>query len=254
MNFKYNDILHIPKRAILDVKLTKAFFYKHFSLTASEKRILKNTIVEMQLLANLKAENVNIPKIINEEYIYDEIQIIICNIGVENFETNANKCITLIQKHIPYQCLIIIENDTEFLINACDKRINQKEKDKRTIINYSTTPTISKLYKNEITDLFFKAINFAYIDKTNMETTYKSYVGAIVQMQTSKITGNFLKRHTIRTEEDMINLKSIEEIEKEITILANQIKKETQLNNRVGLNIKIQEKRKEIKELKNKLN
>ena len=44
------------------------------------------------------------------------------------------------------------------------------------------------------------------LDKTNLETTYKSYIQAIVQFQTASITGSFNKRSHSRTEEDIINL------------------------------------------------
>ena len=86
-----------------------------------------------------------------------------------------------------------------------------------------------------------------------METTYKSYIQAIVQFQTASITGSFNKRSHSRTEDDMMLLANIETIEKEIVRLSNQIKKETQLNNRVSLNIEIQNQRKEIEKVKNKL-
>jgi hypothetical protein len=254
LSFPYNNIFNIPEKAILNRKLTKSFFLKNFSLSASEKKVLNNTILSMQWLASLKATNVNIPSIKTEEYVYEEIQVFVCTLPIGMLDAYSTKCIELFQKFIPYQMLVINEDENEFVVNVCDKRINQNDKSKRTVEKYITSQKISKLYKNEVTDQFFKSLDFSILDKTNLETTYKSYIKALIQLQTANITGNFVSRPQKRTEEDMNNLMAIGKLETEIISLANQIKKESQLNNKVALNIKIQGKRKEIEQLKNKLN
>lgn len=253
MSFSFNKIFNIPERSILDKKLTKAFFLKNFDLSVVEKKLLNNSIQSMDWLASIKPTIANIATVVNSNYAYEEIQIFVCTVGDNQLNELADKCIVLMQKYIPYQMIVIVEDETNFVINATDKRINLSDTSKRTIESYSTTTALSKLYKNEITTAFFEALDFSKLDKTNMETTYKSYIQAIVQFQTASITGSFNIRSHRRTEEDMRLLASIETIEKEIVRLSNQIKKETQLNNRVSLNIEIQNQRKEIENIKNKL-
>ena len=124
---------------------------------------------------------------------------------------------------------------------------------KRTIEKYISTPPISKLYKNDVTEGFFNALDFATLDKTTLETTYKSYIHAVVQFQAASLTGAFNRRGRNRTEEDMELLATIESLEKEVVRLTNQIKKETQLNKKVSLNIEIQKQRNQINSLKTKL-
>ncbi|MEC4005512.1 DUF4391 domain-containing protein [Flavobacterium sp. SUN052] len=253
MPFLYNNIFNIPERSVLDKKLTKAFFLKNFDLSATEKKLLNNSIQSMDWMASIKPTIANIPAVVTDNYAYEEIQIMVCTIADNKLNELADKCIVLLQKYIPYQMIVIVEDATHFVINACDKRINLNDSNKRTIENYNTTTAFSKLYKNEIITSFFNALDFSVLDKTNMETTYKSYIQAIVQFQTATITGSFSKRSHSRTEEDMMLLANIETIENEVVRLSNQIKKETQLNNRVSLNIEIQNQRKEIEKIKNKL-
>jgi hypothetical protein len=253
MPFSYNHILKIPERSVLDKKLTKAFFLKNFVLSASEKKLLNNSIQNLDWLASIKPANTNIPAIKNMEYIYEEIQVIVCKVEDNKFEEVANKCIVLLQKYIPYQMLVIVEDSTNFVLNASKKRINLNDTAKRSIESYYTTTTLSKLYKSEMTASFFKALDFLALDKTNMETTYKSYIQAIVQFQMATVTGTYIKRNQRRTAEDMILLSNIETLEKEIISLGNQIKNETRLNNRVYLNIEIQQQRKKIENIKDKL-
>ena len=253
MEFLYNNILHIPERSILDKRLTKAFFLKNFSLSAAEKKLLNNDIQSMTWLASIKPATANIPVLINADYKYEEIQIMVCTVTDNKLNDIAEKCMILFQKYIPYQLLVIVEDANEFRINVCDKRINKAETNKRTIERYFNTISLSKLYKNDLNESFFNALHFNNLDKTNLELLYKSYIQAVVQFQAANITGSYQKRTNKRTDEDMQNLEAIELLERDITSLTSQIKKENQLNEKVQLNIKIQEKRKKIQSIKDTL-
>lgn len=249
--FNYNSILNIPERLLVNKRITKAFFSKNFELKASEKKVLNQVITNMEWLASIKPSTANVPAIKNNTWVYEEIQVMTCS--TQHLENNLQSCIELFQKYIPYQILLIVEDQNEFALNICDKRVNQNDKTKRTIDSYLTTKRISKLYKNKVTSAFFSALDYNQIDKSNLETLYKSYNRAIVQYQTANLTGSYTIRTQQRTDEDMQMLLKIEEIEKEIKRLSSQLKKATQLNDKVSLNVKIQNKRKEIKQIKNKL-
>jgi hypothetical protein len=253
MNTLYQKILNLPEHLRLNKRLTKAFFLKNFALSSAEKKLLNNQIQQMEWLASIKSSNANIPAIRNTQYIYKEIQIMTVTVPNNELLTFGKKSIELLQKYIPYQMLVIVEDDNGFLVNACDKRINLNDNTKRTIEAYLTTVEIPKLYRKLTTTDFFNALDFSTLDKTNMETTYQSYLNAIIQYQAAEVTGTFQKRTQKRTETDMANLLSIEQIEKEIISLASQIQKATQVNEKVALNIKIQQNRKEIETLKDKL-
>lgn len=250
-NYNYNSILNIPERLLVNKRITKAFFSKNFELKASEKKVLNRVITNMEWLASIKPSTANVPAIKNNTWVYEEIQVMTCS--TQHLENNLQSCIELFQKYIPYQILLIVEDQNEFALNICDKRVNQNDKTKRTIDSYLTTTRISKLYKNKVTSAFFSALDYNQIDKSNLETLYKSYNRAIVQYQTANLTGSYTIRTQQRTDEDMQMLLKIEEIEKEIKRLSSQLKKATQLNDKVSLNVKIQNKRKGIESIKDKL-
>ena len=253
MGFPYNSILNIPERNVLDKKLTKAFFLKNFSLSASEKKTLNTSIQQMSWLASIKPVTANIPAVINDEYKYEEIQVMVCTVTDNTLDTHAEKCIQLFQKYIPYQMLVIVEDSNEYQVNVCDKRINKIDTSKRTIERYFNTKTLPKLYKNDLTDSFFKALDFGNLDKTNLELLYKGYIQAVVQFQAASITGSYRKRTNARTIEDMERLEAIEQLQLDILSLTNQIKRVSQLNEKVQLNIQIKNKRDKIEALKQML-
>ena len=253
MSFRYNDILNIPERNLRFHKLTKVFFTKNYSLTAAEKKLLGSTISKMEILAQINPLTSNIVEVVNEVDSYENIFIIVCDIEDTLLEKVAEKCINLIQKYLPQQAVVIVEDDSGFKVNATHKRINQNDKSKLTIESSFTTCTLSKLYKNELNDAFYKALDFSKLDKTNLELLYKSYIQAIVQFNAASITGTYQKRSNARTAQDMEHLAQIEHIERDIVSLSSQIKKESQLNNKVQLNILIKKNRDRIDELKQML-
>jgi len=253
VSYKYNEILTIPERCILDVRITKVFFLKNFPLSAPEKKLLNNVILSMKWLARINNTDSNISQVKNKDYVYEEIQVMTCTISSDNFERYNDSCIQLFQKYIPYQTLFIIENESEFKINVCDKRVNQNDNSKRTIENYYSTTSLSKLYKNDLNSKFYESLSFNKLDKTNLETVYKGYIQAVIQYQASSITGSFNKRTQKRTEVDMENILELEALEKDVASLISQMKTEKQLNNKMSLNVKIQKKRQEIDSIKNKL-
>lgn len=253
MSFNYNKLLNIPERSLLNKKITKSFFLKNFELSSSEKKVLNNIIQSMDWISSIKPSNSNIPEYRDEYYVFEEIQFMLCTLNENNLSDNADKCISLFQKYIPYQIVLIVEDDNGFILNTCDKRINLNDKTKRTIERQISTPVISKLYKNEITSDFFDSLDFVKQDKVSLQRLYKGYINSIIQLQSSIVIGSFSKRTNVRTEEDLKLLDSMNIIEKEVIRLTNQLKKETQMSSKVSLNMEIQKKRKEIEIIKNKL-
>lgn len=253
MSFNYNNIFNIPERSLLNKRITKSFFLKNFELSSTEKKVLNNTILSMDWLSSIKPSNSNIPEYRDENYVFEEIQFMLCTLNENTLSENSDKCISLFQKYIPYQIVLIVEDDHGFVLNTCDKRINLNDKSKRTIERQISTPVISKLYKNEITSSFLDSLDFINQDKISLQRLYKGYINSIIQLQSSIVTGSFSKKTGTRTEEDLKLLESMNAVEKDVIRLTNQLKKETQMSSKVSINMEIQKQRNEIENIKNKL-
>lgn len=249
MELNYNDILNLPQRCLVNKRLTKTFFSKNFDLSSSEKKVLNDEIVKMEWIGSLKPSNSNIPKFESEKYLFEEVQIMSCEVA--NLPKFFNLISEIFQKYIPYQILLIIENSSEWILSLADKRINLNDRTKRTVERYIHSPVLSK---SEIEDSkFLRTISFDFINKSNLQSVYQSYINSVIQLKSSQITGVFIEENLERTEEDLKVIQTIEKIESEIISLKNQIKTESQLNIRVSLNMEIQTKKKEIRRLKETL-
>ncbi|MBC9812192.1 DUF4391 domain-containing protein [Crocinitomicaceae bacterium CZZ-1] len=237
----------------MEKKLTKAFFTKNFDLSSSEKKFLTNDILSMEWLGNIKPVNSNVSTYQTATYSFEEIQVFTVLIPNNQISKLAQKAIQLIQKYIPYQAVVIAEDEFEFVIGLCDKRINQADKSKRTIEQHYFSPVLSKLFKNELQTGLYDALAFEKLDKTNLETVYKSYVQALANYQTALLTGTFSKRSGVRTEKDMELLATMDRLEAEIASLKVAVKKENNLNEQVKLNVTINKRRQEIETIKKQL-
>ena len=249
MELNYNDIFKLPQRCVVNKRLTKTFFSKNFDLSSSEKKVLNDEIVKMEWIGSLKPSNSNIPKFESERYLFEEVQIMSCE--VVNLQKVYNLISEIFQKYIPYQIVLIIENSSEWILSLSDKRINLNDRTKRTVERYVHSPVLNK---SEIGDYkFLRTISFDFIKKSNLQSVYQSYINSVIQLKSSLITGVFNEENLERTEEDLKIIQTIEKIESEIISLKNQIKSESQLNFRVSLNVEIQTKKREIKRLKETL-
>lgn len=239
----FNTFLQIPDRLLLRKKLPKTFFLKNFDLSTTEKKILSEEISSMELFANLKPSNSNIPAYKGEYDIYEEIQIMTCELNSHRMEKLAPKICNLFQKYIPYPILLLVEDENDFIVSTCEKRINQNDQNKRTIEADFITPSISKLYRTDISESFLAMLAFPNLDSSNLLNFYSSYINAIVQFQAAQLTGILKKRNGVQKAEELSLLNEIESLQYEVKRKSAVLKKETQLNKRVALNIEIQEMR-----------
>jgi hypothetical protein len=253
VSFKYNDILKIPERNLVEQRLTKAFFSRAGVLTSAEKKLLNNHILHMEILAQLIPDNSNIPAVVTQTDSFEQVLVVVCTVNDNQLDKVADKCVQLIQKYLAHQVILIVEDSMGFRVNAAEKRINQNDKSKLTIERHYTTGTLSKLYRTEVDKGFYQAIDFNTLNKLNLQVLYKGYVKAVVQYQAANITGSYIKRDGVRTDEDMQRIASIEQLQQEISTLSKQIKKESQPSEQVRLNITIHQKRQEIDSLKKEL-
>ena len=253
MNSDVNDILQLPEKSLLQRRLTKVFFTKHFKLNATERRLLNNVIKSMQWLVSLKPATCNVASSITDEYSFDEIQIFTVQLSDVDFDKYYKPVSEFIQRHVPYQILLILESENQLAYSVADKRINQSDKTKRTVESYYHTPIINTLYQRDIEKALDEAMQFRQLQKDNLATVYQSYVSAIVQYQSACITGSYIARDHKRTVEDISVLKEIESTEAEMINIKSQLKKESQFNRKMEKNVELQKKKNQIEELKAKL-
>lgn len=248
----YNDIFRLPDCCILNKTLPKVFFEKNFNLLKEEKKTLNNEVVEMKWLATIKPTNSNIPEYNYEDIVFEEIQLMLCKVSVK-LEKCASNVIRLFQANIPYQIILIIENQDYWLINACDQRVNRKDRCKRILEREYTSYPIEKKIVGSIIPGFTKSIDFNGLRRENLKYFYQDVINAIIQLKSAEITGEFRDDKLKNSKDTLYQIQKIEETKKVLITLKNELKNEKQFSRKVIINMKIQRKKKLLLDIKNNL-
>jgi len=235
-------------------KLDKKMFYDNAKLNRSEKRVIANVIERIELTYLLTPSNINIQAFINEEFYYEGVMYI----TVQLRETVQAKQISMIEKVIhgflPNPVVLIFLFNDLLLVSTCVKRLNLVTLNSVVLEEIHQTPWIDITDENENVNRFIEAISLKNVSFTNFYDFYKDIDMAIKAFQDIEVIGLY---RVIKDKEKHSNLQSIiaeiKSLEREKNKVKAAIKKETQFNKKVDLNIELQKINNKIDELKTTL-
>lgn len=244
-----NEFLGLPKSCFINTRMPKKAFTDNpeFELKKEEKAILKEEIDSIYFEYSLKPVILNIPKYEDDDVRYEEIEILKVKINNEN---KYNKVCELIQKYIQYPILIIIEHNNSIIINTAIKKINKIDNSKLVIDEIIYTDWINKDELKEKEINFLRSLSISKFNTNNLFTIYEGYVNCIRNFIAAKYKDQFEIKSIEEVSKDIEILDKINKLENEVISLRNNIKKEINIGAKVELNVKIKKIEKEIESLK----
>jgi hypothetical protein len=231
------DFLKIPDSCFIGSTIYKKLFYENADLSTSDKSLFTDTISKITWLYCLKPETINIPVYKDEVRDYPEIEIIEVLITKDY---KLNRIAEIIMRTIPYPMVLIFKLEDKRLIYVAHQRINQNDSSKNTIEEFIATDWL------ESDSALFAKLDTKQMRFTNFYALYSDIVDAVSIYNLSTI---------IPTDDNITGAEArelsaqIKVIEQEITSLRSKLKKESQFNRKMELNIEI----KRLEENKNKL-
>ncbi len=234
------NLLKIPERSIQNQKLTKKSILENANLKASSKKVIRDDIDEMLIVALVDPKSSNINAYEDDNYSIDAILLI--QVLLKKRES-LTKVAEILHTVIPYQLLIVFSYQDELSFNIADKRINQVDKDKRIIGNYTFTEWLKT--GDDKLNKFIDSIAFSNLSHLNLKAFYDDIRTRIYNLKTSLINGEFQAKSIEESQDDIILLRKIKEINAEILKLKNTYKKEINFNAKVKLNVEIKKLEKE---------
>lgn len=229
--------LNIPDSCFVGSTIYKKLFYENAHLSSSDKSLFTDTINKVVWLYCLKPETINIPVYKDEVREYPEIEVIEV---ILNKEYGLNRIAEIIMRTIPYPMLLIFKLEDKIRFYMAHQRTSQSDSSKNTIEEFISTDWL----RND-SDLFAK-LDIKQMRFTNFYTLYSDIVDAISIYNLSAI---------MPTDDTITGAKArelsakIEDIEQRIANLRSKLKKESQFNRKMELNIEI----KRLEQSKNKL-
>lgn len=231
------DFLNIPETCFIGNTIYKKLFYENAGLSTSDKSLFTDTISKVTWLYCLKPETINIPAYKDEVRDYPEVEVI--EVPVHK-DYKLKRIAEIIMRTIPYPMVLIFKLEGKRKLYVAHQRTNQNDSSKNTIEEFISTDWLES-DSALIAKLDIKQMRF-----TNFYALYSDIVDTISIYNLSTI---------IPTDDNITGAEArelsaqIEDIEQEITSLRARLKKESQFNRKMELNIEI----KRLEQNKNKL-
>lgn len=235
------DTLSIPLTCKINRKLFKKQFIGNFSLNANEKNILSSDIESITLEYILNKDKINITPFTNEENDYSEVAFI----SVELLETKKLKQIINIIQYIPYPLIVVFSYENSICINISPKRINKNDNTKLVVEENFISNWINLDKISKIETEFLKSLEIQNQPFTNFFEFYNSYLNKLIAFNASEYSGSLEVSEDAR--ERLREIQGLEAKSKEVIV---KIKKETNIRDKVNLNIELKKLSEKIDELK----
>ncbi len=231
------QFFNIPDSCFIGSTIYKKLFYENANLSTSDKKLFTDVINKITWLYCLKPETINISAYKDEIRDYPEIEVIEVLV---NKDYKLKRIAEIIMRTIPYPMLLIFKLEGKIQLYVAHQMINQNDSSKNTI-----EEIIATNWLESDNTLFFK-LDIKQMRFTNFYTLYNDIVDTISIYNLSTFVP--IDNNLTGTEARKLSAQ-IEDLEQKIKNLRSKLKKESQFNRKMELNIEI----KKLEERKNKL-
>lgn len=245
---KLADFMDIPQNCEVGNTIYKKLFFENAQMNKVDRDIFTRNIDKIKWDYSLKPDNINIKPFTSDIREYNEVEFITVHLRSSG---KTKRIAELVMRTIPYPMVLTFENSNEIRLFTGNLRTSQADSSKNTIEEFFFTDWIDldNLDENDIAlfeDLKLKNLNFS-----NFYTFYNCIIENIIRYNISKISH-------ISSDIDIYELKDIYDeiinINTKIDFIRGKIKKETQFNRVVKMNIQIKELKERRDHLFKKLN
>lgn len=246
MTQRFLEAMSIPAACRLDKPLFKKMFEEHGDLDVTDKKALKDDIDRIRWLYTLKPSTINIQKFEDGNVEYQEVAIL--QIDLSN-ASRVKRIASFMNKAIPYPLIVLFNFEGAFAVSVANKRINQADKSKWVVEEEWLTDWISEAMPTEPQTKFMADFSIKNLSSLNFYAFYQDAVARVVALNAAARSGSYGLATREKTADRQGTLREIAELERQAAELRATLKKETQFNKKLDLNIKIKEHADTIKRL-----
>ena len=216
-------MLGLPKTTEFNKRIPKQKFYDNLTITPALKKVFIDQIKTIYWRNKIAASTANLAP----GTAVTEIEVFEVRLNNPQFDEAVLK---QIDKEIPYHILFIL---------TCDGKAQAWIGYKEAAASGSNAFKVSRYYH---TDWMTEDELHLSIDGLNMDAVYESLVRQIAGDKLQTDSGESLKESVERDEKK-------KQLEKQISVLENKMKKEKQLNQRMEMNAELKKLRRSLEVL-----
>lgn len=248
---KFLKKFNVPETCELNDTIFKKLFHENAGINKKDKDIFSNNINKIIWLYSLKKDTINIESYKDEKCEYEEVEFIQVKI---NSESKVKNIAEIIQKTIPYPIVLIFSHENKILLNAALKKINKIDESKNSVEEFIFTDWIDLSNLSKRKEDFLNSLDIKELPFSNFYQFYLGFVDKLNLFNASKYQNDFEALQHKNPQEIKNISEEIEVVDMKILNLKGRIKKETQFNRKVEMNIQIKKLELKKQGLINKLN
>lgn len=220
----YNK-LNIPDECRINRTVFKKMFYDNAALSKGDKDLFVDSIDKITWIYCLNQDNMNIPAYVTEEREYLEMEIIEVTLSKNN---GIKRIAEIIMRAIPYPMLLIFCFEGKYQLWAAHQRFSLADNSKVTL----EEPIFTEW--QEENSILWNRLNISKLRYTNFYDMYSDLIDAIAIFNASRLTDK-----EINGEDARKLLRRNAEIDSQIAALRAELKKATEFNRKMEINLKI---------------
>ena len=262
---KVYEHLGLPESTFLGTRITKKMLIDNNELSGHDKKLVTDIIQSIEWRNTLKPDTLNIPTYVTDTVEYIEIAVIRVVLKTdEKYKGKLTKIAKLLHSLIPYPVVLLVEISDEVAISLADKRINQADKSKLVIEHIYTSNWLSACEITDNENAFLNDFALKNASSTNYFELYQGLISMLIAFEVSCISGDYranniqvnsssLKFVEKNNEDKTTLLHKLANLEADLAGIRNKLKKETQMNQKMQLNLNAKKIKHSISNIKSSL-
>lgn len=280
---KVYDHLRLPESTFLGARITKKMLIESNELVSSEKKLVTEFIDSIVWRNTLKPDTVNIATYVTDKVEYLEVAVLQVILKEREGSRSQLKNITkLLHTLIPYPLILFIQLGSELALSLADKRINQADKTKLVVEHIYSSDWLGMDKLSDYENSFLNDFSLANVSSLNYFELYQDFISMLISLQASRVSGVYtpisgsVVDHNKEVSEDIIDnqqsisssdssffeksneektaaLLKLDSLEAELASIRNKLKKETQMSEKIKLNVDARKIKKDIAAIKAEL-
>ena len=222
------DVLNVPAACIVDNLIYKKLFYENADLSAADKKLFAENINKITWRYSLKPENCFVKPYKDEVREYGEVEIIETAL---TRQAGEKRIAEIIMHTIPYPMFLVLKYEESAQLWAAHQRSSQNDSEK----NVLEEPVCTAWLDSAELEKLSAALDFQKLRNGNFYELYSDMVDGI-SMFNAHQSGMVA---VADGDEARALLAQRQATEAKIAALRAELKKETQFNRKVELNMEI---------------
>ena len=234
MNDILKQSLNVPASCEVNNTIFKKLFYENADMNKVDRDIFAEHIDKITWLYCLKPDSINILPHKDDIREYAEIEILEVKL---NKETKTKRISEVIMRTIPYPMLLIFSYHESIQLVVAHQRINLSDSSKNTIEEFILTEWIDFENLTAKDQKLLNSLELKGLSHINFYRLYSDIVDRIIVYNASELTVGYIDVENVTKVKEVYD--EVGKLDKEIENLRMKIKRETQINRRVELNVAI---------------